>query len=320
MNPESSGPGVTQPRETQPGVPTQPGAPALPALEAGFSRWPAPAKINLFLHILGRRADGYHELQTCFQFLDRCDFLDLRVREDGLIRRGSGLDIPPEQDLAVRAAALLKARSATPLGAEIRVHKRIPTGAGLGGGSSDAATTLLALNELWATGLDGTELQALGLELGADVPVFVGGQAAFAEGVGERLTPLPAEERPIERNYLILKPDCEVGTAVVFNAPELTRNSPPITIRGFLETGGRNDCTATVCSRFPPVASALKWLSRFGEARLTGTGSCLFLAVESEAAGEAIRQSIPAPWSGFIARGLNESPMHARLHSYRAGV
>ncbi|MBS0613333.1 MAG: 4-(cytidine 5'-diphospho)-2-C-methyl-D-erythritol kinase [Proteobacteria bacterium] len=288
--------------------------------QPGYSRWPAPAKINLFLHILGRRTDGYHELQTCFQFLDRCDWLDLRVREDGLIRRESGLAIAPEKDLVVRAARLLQARTATMLGVDIRVHKHIPAGAGLGGGSSDAATTLLALNELWRTGLDLPALQALGLNLGADVPVFVGGLAAFAEGVGERLTALPPEQRPPEHNYLILKPDCEVGTAAIFAAPELTRNSPPITIRGFLEMGGRNDCTATVCGRFPPVGSALNWLSQFGEARLTGTGACLFLAVESEAAGEAIRRRIPAPWSGFIARGLNESPMRARLQADRSSV
>lgn len=284
-----------------------------PAIQAGFSRWPAPAKINLFLHILGRRADGFHELQTCFQFLDRCDHLDLRVRGDGLIRRQTGLDIPPGQDLAVRAARLLKQNTGTRLGVDMAVHKNIPVGAGLGGGSSDAATVLLALNALWGTGLDASELGALGLQLGADVPVFVAGFAAFAEGVGERLTLLAPQERPDERNYLILKPECEVDTAVVFNAPELTRNSAPITIRGFLEAGGRNDCTATVRGRFPPVASALDWLSQFGEARLTGTGACVFLAVESVASGEMIQQRIPAPWTGFIARGLNESPMRARL-------
>jgi len=286
-------------------------------VEAGYSRWPAPAKINLFLHILGRRADGYHELQTCFQFLDRCDHLDFRVREDGQIRRGAGPDIPPERDLVVRAARALKEATGTRLGVDVEIHKNIPVGAGLGGGSSDAATTLLALNELWGTGLDSPDLQTLGLRLGADVPVFVSGYSAFAEGVGERLTMLGPTERPAERNYLILKPDCEVDTAAVFAAPELTRNSAPITIRGFLEAGGRNDCTATVRGRFPPVANALDWLSQFGEARLTGTGACVFLPVESAASGEMIRQRIPAHWTGFIARGLNESPMRARLRAHR---
>lgn len=286
-------------------------------IQAGFTRWPAPAKINLFLHILGRRVDGYHELQTCFQFLDRCDFLDFRVREDGQIRRGAGLDIPPEQDLVIRAARALKEATGTRQGVDVEIHKNIPVAAGLGGGSSDAATTLLALNELWGTGLDAGSLQALGLQLGADVPVFVVGRSAFAEGVGERLTILAPMERPQERNYLILKPDCEVDTAVIFAAPELTRNSAPITIRGFLEAGGRNDCTSTVRDRFAPVASALDWLSQFGQARLTGTGACVFLAVESAASGEAIRQRIPAPWTGFIARGLNESPLRVRLEAHR---
>ncbi len=293
------------------------GSVTVPAVKAGFSRWPAPAKLNLFLHVLGRRADGYHELQTCFQFVDRCDFLDFRVRGDGLIRRRAGLDIPSAQDLVVRAAQLLKESTGTRKGVDVEIHKNIPVGAGLGGGSSDAATTLLALNELWGTGLDSSDLQTLGLRLGADVPVFVSGSSAFAEGVGERLTILGPTERPEERNYLILKPDCEVDTAVVFGAPELTRNSVPITIRGFLETGGRNDCTATVRGRFPPVASALDWLSQFGEARLTGTGACVFLAVESAASGEMIQHRIPAPWTGFIARGLNESPMRARLKAHR---
>lgn len=282
---------------------------------AGYSRWPAPAKINLFLHVLGRRADGYHELQTVFQFLDRCDWIDLRVRADGRIERGAGLDIPVESDLAVRAARLLQAGARTALGADIQVHKRIPDGAGLGGGSSDAATVLCALNELWGCGWSTQRLAAAALQLGADVPVFLEGRAAFAEGIGERLTPLLGEDRPLERNYLIVKPNCAVSSREVFAAPELTRNSPPITIRAFLEMGGRNDCTATVRGRFPLVASALDWLSQFGEARLTGTGACVFLALESVQAGEAIMQRVPPEWSSFIARGLNVSPLRAQLQA-----
>jgi 4-diphosphocytidyl-2-C-methyl-D-erythritol kinase len=289
--------------------------PAAPA----FSRWPAPAKINLFLHVLGRRADGYHELQTCFQFLDRADQIDLRVREDGRIERLGGLDIPAESDLAVRAARLLQQATGVALGADILVHKNVPHGAGLGGGSSDAATVLCGLNDLWKAGLTEPALQRLGLKLGADVPVFVAGRAAFAEGVGERLTPLAGKEQPIEHNYLILKPNCSVSTAEIFTAPELTRNSPPITIRGFLETGGRNDCTATVRGRFPPVARALDWLSQFGEARLTGTGACVFLPLASLPQGEDILERLPPEWSGFIARGLNESPLRARLQARRDG-
>ncbi len=285
------------------------------ALSAESSRWPAPAKINLFLHILGRRADGYHELQTCFQFLDFGDEVDLRVRTDGRIERLAGFDIEPEADLAVRAARLLQSYTHCSLGVEIAVNKRIPVGAGLGGGSSDAATVLVALNELWQLQLSNAELRALGLQLGADVPVFVAGRCAWAEGVGERLKFLTGIESPAQRNYLIINPNCAVPTAEVFQAPELTRNSPPITIRGFLETGGRNDCTATVRGRFPPVASALDWLAQFGEARMTGTGACIFLALDSACRGTDILQRMPPEWVGFIAKGLNESPLRAQLHA-----
>ena len=285
------------------------------AADAGFSRWPAPAKINLFLHILGRRADGYHELQTCFQFLDFGDDIDLRTRADGRIERLAGLDIAPQADLVVRATKLLQSHARSTQGVDIRVHKRIPAGAGLGGGSSDAATVLVALNHLWKLHLSDDVLRELALTLGADVPVFVAGQCAWAEGVGERLKFLTGAERPIERIYLIVKPNCSVSTAEIFQAPELTRNSPPITIRGFLETGGRNDCTETVRGRFPPVASALDWLSRFGEARMTGTGACIFLILDSARRGEEILQRMPPEWTGFVARGLNESPLRARLNA-----
>jgi len=279
--------------------------------------WPAPAKLNLFLHILGRRADGYHELQTCFQFIDLCDEIAIEVRADGQIRRA--LDIPglPESaDLCLRAAHALKEATGSPLGADIRLRKRIPIGGGLGGGSSDAATCLMALNELWELNLPTKDLAALGLKLGADVPVFVHGRVAWAEGVGERLTPLYPPLAPVAPNYLILKPNVFVSTAEVFQDPELTRNSAPITIHGFLASGGRNDCLGVVRRRYPEVAHALDWLSLFGSARLTGTGACVFLACETMDLGQEIMRKMPPGFVGFLARGLNDSPL---LEALRTG-
>ena len=279
--------------------------------------WPAPAKLNLFLHILGRRPDGYHELQTCFQFIDLCDEITIEVRADGQIRRT--LDIPglPESaDLCLRAAHALKEATGSPLGADIRLRKRIPIGGGLGGGSSDAATCLVALNALWELNLPTADLAVLGLKLGADVPVFVHGRVAWAEGVGERLTPLYPPLAPVEPNYLILKPNVFVSTAAVFQDPELTRNSAPITIHGFLASGGRNDCLGVVRRRYPEVAHALDWLSLFGSARLTGTGACVFLACETMDLGREIMRKMPPEFEGFLARGLNDSPL---LEGLRTG-
>jgi 4-diphosphocytidyl-2-C-methyl-D-erythritol kinase len=276
--------------------------------------WPAPAKLNLFLHILGRRADGYHELQTCFQFVDLCDEISFKIRSDGLIRRSTELSgVAEETDLCVRAARSLQRATGTSFGADISLLKRIPIGGGLGGGSSDAATCLVALNHLWGLNLSVDELAALGLKLGADVPVFVRGRAAWAEGVGERITLLYPPQAPSETNYLILKPNVFVSTAAVFQDPELTRNSPPITIHGFLATGGRNDCLGVVRRRFSEVAQAFDWLSSFGPARLTGTGACVFLACESETRGYEILRKVPPEWTGFLARGLNDSPLLERL-------
>lgn len=275
--------------------------------------WPAPAKLNLFLHILGRRSDGYHELQTCFQFVDLCDDITIRVRPDGRIQRGAGAPgVAPEADLCVRAAQALKTAAGCAMGAEISVIKRIPMGAGLGGGSSDAATCLVALNQLWDLRWTPAELAALGLKLGADVPVFVHGRAAFAEGVGERLTPLYPPLAPPELNYLILKPNIFVSTKDVFQDPELTRNSPPITIHGFLASGGENDCVGVVRRRYPEVARAMDWLSRFGAARLTGTGACIFLACETME-GRDIAERLPPDVDAFLARSLNDSPLLERL-------
>jgi 4-diphosphocytidyl-2-C-methyl-D-erythritol kinase len=275
--------------------------------------WPAPAKLNLFLHILGRRADGYHELQTCFQFVDLCDDISIRVRSDGSIRRGAGAEgVAAEDDLCVRAAQALKSAAGCPLGADISVIKRIPMGAGLGGGSSDAATCLVALNRLWGLGWPTAKLAELGLKLGADVPVFVHGRVAWAEGVGERLTPLYPPLVPPECNYLIIKPNTFVSTKDVFQDPELTRNSPPITIHSFLASGGGNDCLAVVRRRYPEVARAIDWLSLFGAARLTGTGACVFMACEPTQAREIVGKLQPA-FEAFLARGLNDSPLLERL-------
>jgi 4-diphosphocytidyl-2-C-methyl-D-erythritol kinase len=284
------------------------------ALRETSAPWPAPAKLNLFLHIVGRRPDGYHELQTCFQFVDLCDEITVEVRADGRIRRVVALaDVAEDADLCVRAARALQAAAACPLGADIGVLKRIPMGGGLGGGSSDAATCLVALNHLWKLHWSVDDLAALGLKLGADVPVFVRGRAAWAEGIGERLTPLFPPLAPAEANYLILKPNIGVGTAGVFQDPELTRNSAPITIHGFLASGGRNDCLGVVRRRYPEVARALDWLSDFGPARLTGTGACVFLAVETMERGREILGKLPPAIEGFLARGLNDSPLLERL-------
>ena len=281
------------------------------------SVWRAPAKLNLFLHILGKRPDGYHELQTVFQFVDLCDEITIAVRADGQIRRAVDIPgLPADADLCIRAARALKEAAGVALGADIHLLKRIPIGGGLGGGSSDAAACLVALNHLWGVHWPPERLAALGLKLGADVPVFVHGRAAWAEGVGERLTPLYAPLAPNEPNYLILKPKVFVSTAAVFQDPELTRNSPPITIHGFLASGGRNDCLGVVRRRYPEVAHALDWLSLFGSARLTGTGACVFLACETLNRGQEILSKLPPEFEGFLARGLNDSPL---LEGLRTG-
>lgn len=284
------------------------------AIAADETRWPAPAKLNLFLHVTGRRADGYHELQTLFHLVDLADTITIRLREDGAIERPEGpAGVPAESDLTVRAARALKDASGTRLGAELRVLKRIPEGGGLGGGSSDAATTLLALNHLWGCGLTPADLAALGVQLGADVPVFIGGFSAWGEGIGERLTPV---ELP-ERWYLIVHPGCAVSTREVFQSPELTRNSPLITIRAFFESGGRNDCEPVVRRMLPEVGEALDWLGRFAPARLTGTGSCVFAAFESAVEAERLAGRVPDRWKSTVARGLNASPVLERLRQGR---
>lgn len=281
------------------------------------THWPAPAKLNLFLHVVGRREDGYHELQTIFQFLDREDDIAISPRDDGRIRRISAhAQVPEESDLVVRAARLLKEETGTGQGADIAVHKRIPMGGGLGGGSSDAATTLLALDKLWRLGLGAERLAAIGLRLGADVPVFVNGMAAWAEGVGERLQPVELETPW----YVVINPGCSVSTASVFSHPALTRNSAPLRIRDFLAPDGgqpvsvetilataRNDCEPVVRALYPAVDEVLRWLARFGTARMTGTGACVFAPFADQQRAERCLQSLPEGWDGFVARGLNRS-------------
>ncbi len=280
--------------------------------------WPAPAKLNLFLHVTGQRADGYHDLQTLFQIIDLCDELAFEIDRSGVIARvddaasapGPLAAIPSAEDLCVRAATLLRAKAGDPaLGVRIRLRKRIPLGGGLGGGSSDAATTLLVLNRLWACGLSVTQLAELGLTLGADVPVFVQGESGLGEGVGERLTALTLPKRW----FLVLHPGVSVPTRDIFQASELTRNSPILTIPALLASGGRNDCEPVVCKRYPQVAEALDWLGRFAPSRLTGTGSCLFASFDSAAAAERVAARVPDVWRVWVARGLSHSPLQALL-------
>lgn len=283
--------------------------------DEGWSRWPAPAKLNLFLHIVGRRDDGYHLLETVFQILDWGDEVCLRVRGDGEIVRVDPLPgVAAEADLAVRAARALQQASGCRLGAEIAIDKRIPLGGGLGGGSSDAATTLVALNLLWETGLDEDALAALALGLGADVPVFVRGRNAWAEGIGERLTAIDLPERW----YLVVDPGVTVPTKTLFQAPELTRNSPRLTIPRFVSgVPTENVFEPVVRERFPAVSAALDWLGRHGAARLSGSGACVFLPVASREAGIALLAECPPAMRGVVVRSAPESPLRARMAARR---
>lgn len=272
-------------------------------------RLPAPAKLNLFLHILGRRPDGYHELQTLFQLLDYGDELRLRLRRDGKIAvtvEPPLAGVAERDNLVHRAALALRALRPGPEGADILLCKRLPAGGGLGGGSSDAATTLVGLNRLWGLGLDTAALCALGQRLGADVPVFVRGHTAWGEGIGERLTPVSLPPAW----YLVVKPDCAVATAAVFAHPQLTRDTQPMKIRAFFGEGAGNDCATVVEALYPQVREARRWLARFAEPRLTGTGACLFARFGSRDQAAAVLAQLPAPWTGFVARGINLSPLN----------
>ena len=278
--------------------------PDIPAVALG--PWPAPAKLNLCLHVTGRRADGYHTLQTVFQFLDHADQLYFVIRQDPVVRRFGGPEgVPEAADLCVRAARLLQEVTGIRQGVDIYNDKRLPAGGGLGGGSSDAATTLHALNRLWGLNLERDTLAGLGLQLGADVPVFIHGQAAWGEGVGEILTPVTLPQAW----YLVVIPAISVSTADIFSDAELTRDTPRMTIRDFLSGGGQNDCEAVVRRRYPEVSAALDWLSGFSPARMTGTGGCVFAAFGSEAEARSVERVLPPAWSCLVARGLNRSPL-----------
>ena len=271
---------------------------------------PAPAKLNLFLHITGRRANGYHELQTLFQFLDYGDTLHFSLRDDGqlnLLTELAGVDA--EDNLIIRAARLLREASGCQLGADIRLDKILPMGGGIGGGSSDAATTLLGLNQLWQTGLSLEQLAELGIRLGADVPVFVHGKAAWAEGVGEKLTPVELDEPW----FLVVAPACHVSTAEIFSDQRLTRDTSPITLAAFREVGSRNDCLPVVTTRYPEIRNTLILLNKYCEAKMTGTGSCLFGAFPNEREADKVRARLPATLRSFVARGCNVSPLHREL-------
>ncbi len=275
--------------------------------------WPAPAKLNLFLHITGRRDDGYHVLQTVFQLLDFGDQLDFDITDDGVVTRVNEIDdVPADEDLVVRAARLLQSHTQCHQGVRIRLDKRLPMGGGLGGGSSDAATTLVALNQLWHTQLSEQQLLQLAVRLGADVPVFVYGRSAWAEGIGEQLAPIDLLEGLGERHYLVITPSCHINTSEIFSLPELTRNCPPITIAGFFRGIGVNVFESVVARHYPAVLEVLAWLSDYGKPRMTGTGASVFASFQDETEAQQVLAKMPSKWRGFIAKGVDVSPLVAR--------
>ncbi len=277
-------------------------------------KWPAPAKLNLMLRIIGRRADGYHLLQTVFQFIDLCDFLDFEILDHPEIMLETPLaGVPPEADLTVKAARLLQESTGVRQGVRISVDKRLPMGGGLGGGSSDAATVLVALNYFWGVDWAEEELIRLGVQLGADVPVFIKGQSAWAEGVGEVLTPLDLPEPW----YVIVMPPCHVSTKEVFSAPDLTRNSNPATINDFIKGLEANDCLSVVKDRYPVIRQVLSDLTKFGKARLTGTGSCVFSAFPNKRQALEVKREMEKKWQVMVVQGRNQSPLHEKLAQLR---
>lgn len=276
--------------------------------------YPAPAKLNLFLHVLGRRDDGYHLLQTVFRLIDRSDRVGIEVTRAGEIRRiDETPGVEPESDLCLRAARLLREAAiarlgpeAATLGVEIGLEKNLPIGGGLGGGSSDAATVLLVLNRLWGVGFAREELMALGLRLGADVPVFLFGESALGEGVGERLTPLSLAPAW----YLVLVPQVSVSTKEIFSSGALTRDTKPLKMLPFLPLSGKNDLQVVVTALYPAVAEHLEWLSKHGDARMTGSGACVFAEFATEAQARAVEAMLQGGMRGFVARGLDRHPLH----------
>lgn len=279
---------------------------------------PAPAKLNLFLHVTGRRADGYHLLQSVFQLLDKGDVLHFAMRDDELIMRRTELaGVPADSDLVVRAARVLQAeakKQGKRVGADIRIEKLLPMGGGLGGGSSDAATTLLALNHLWQTGLTRAELMVLGLQLGADVPFFLFGQNAFAEGIGDALV---AVKTP-ESWFLVVEPGVSVPTQQIFSSTELTRDTKPVKISDFSgarESFGKNDLQVVAANLFPPIADAIKWLQQHGDARMTGSGACVFCPFEHEQQVDAVLATVPPQWKAWKAKAITHHPLAHLLPS-----
>ncbi|MGB1244251.1 MAG: 4-(cytidine 5'-diphospho)-2-C-methyl-D-erythritol kinase [Porticoccaceae bacterium] len=278
---------------------------------------PSPAKLNLFLHITGRRADGYHSLQTIFQLLDYGDSLTFTLNQSGDISLSPAMDtVAAEDNLIVRAARLLQSAAGCTQGCDIVIDKQIPMGAGLGGGSSNAATALVGLNQLWQSGLSSDELADLGTQLGADVPVFVRGNTAFAEGIGELLT---AVELP-EQWYLVITPDVQVSTAEIFSNPQLTRDTSPIKIRALSEVQYRNDCQAVVTELYPAVKKALEWISDYRNPLMTGTGASVFCSFDNQTEAQQALDLVPKQWSAFIARGDNRSSLHRELRKSFTGA
>lgn len=270
----------------------------------------SPAKLNLMLHITGRRADGYHLLQTVFQFIALYDRIEFRLSHDARINRvASQTSVPEQQDILLAAARLLQSRFSPQQGVDISIEKNIPVGAGLGGGSSNAATCLLALNQLWGLGLTLQQLSQIGLELGADVPVFVGGRAAWASGIGECLQAIELEQP----YYLVIYPNIEVSTAQIFNAEELTRNCDAITIRAFLDGSGVNVCEPVACKLYPQIAEVLDWLGQYARARMSGTGACVFAAFDSLEQADVVKSRVPRRWTAYVAQAMNRNPVHQQL-------
>lgn len=274
--------------------------------EQNLQWWPSPAKLNIFLHILGRFDNGYHQLQSLFQMLDYGDELAFDVTNDGKITMATPLEgVPDEENLIIRAAKLLANKTKTPFGVSISLNKRLPMGGGIGGGSSNAATALVALNQLWSTGLNEDELAQLGLALGADVPIFVRGKTAFAGGVGEDIMPAPQDEKW----YLVANPNVHVSTGAVFTHPDLPRNTPPIQWKDYKFEETRNDCQQLVANCHPEVANLLQWLLHYAPSRMTGTGACVFATFSDKTSAEQVMAKMPNAWQGFVAKGVNSSPL-----------
>ncbi|WP_298770265.1 4-(cytidine 5'-diphospho)-2-C-methyl-D-erythritol kinase [uncultured Shewanella sp.] len=273
--------------------------------------WPAPAKLNLFLHINHQRDDGYHELQTLFQFIDHSDYLDFKITQTPSLILHSSLNkvVPQNDNLILKAAKSLQAYTQCSQGAEIYLDKRLPLGGGIGGGSSNAATTLVALNSLWNTHLSQKELCHIGLKLGADIPIFINGLSSFAEGVGEQFTPVT----PIEKWYLIITPTVHVSTADIFRDPKLPRDTPKLSLDALMSAPWHNDCQKLVTNRYPQVANALAWLLEYAPSRMTGTGACVFGEFEQHQQALSALAKLPAEMSGFVAQGKNISPLTLRL-------